>query len=139
MTCLISSGIQEYKQQIEGRWKNMIHFFEKPNGSIFMSKLDVPEEGKRLIPNTVDAAFEKHVPQIFIDGDTVTVQVGSIEHPMLDAHWIQFIVLETATDYQVKDLKPGEKPVAVFTLAPGAKPIAAYEHCNLHGLWKAEA
>ncbi len=97
------------------------------------------EEMTELIANTTDAALEKHVPVIAADGNTVTVTVGSVEHPMLDAHYIQFIILETNQGYQKKDLKPGDVPVAKFTLSDGETAVAAYEYCNLHGLWKAEA
>ena len=95
------------------------------------------EEMKPLIPNTTDAAGEKHVPVIAVDGNTVTVTVGAVEHPMLDAHYIEWILLETKEGRQRKTLKPGEKPVAVFSLTAGDEVVAAYEYCNLHGLWKA--
>ena len=95
--------------------------------------------GTELVANTVDAAFEKHVPVIEIAGDTVTVKVGSVEHPMLDAHYIEFILLLTETGMQMKWMKPGMKPEAVFKLVDGEKAVAAYEYCNLHGLWMAEA
>ncbi len=93
--------------------------------------------GTELIANTVDAAQEKHVPVITTSGDTVTVKVGSVEHPSLPAHYIEFIVLVTEGGMQMKWLKPGDKPEAIFKITD--KPIAAYEFCNLHGLWKAEA
>lgn len=92
--------------------------------------------GTELIANTVDAAQEKHVPVITVDGETVKVAVGSIEHPSLPAHYIEFIVLVTETGMQMKWLKPGDKPEATFKVTD--KPIAAFEFCNLHGLWKAE-
>ena len=95
------------------------------------------EEMKPLLPNTTDAAGEKHVPVIAVDGSTVTVTVGAVEHPMLDAHYIEWILLETKEGRQRKTLKPGEKPVAVFSLTAGDEVVAAYEYCNLHGLWKA--
>jgi superoxide reductase len=95
------------------------------------------EEMKPLVPNTTDAAGEKHVPVIAVDGTTVTVTVGAVEHPMLDAHYIEWILLETKEGRQRKTLKPGEKPVAVFSLTAGDEVVAAYEYCNLHGLWKA--
>jgi len=95
------------------------------------------EEMKPLVPNTTDAAGEKHVPVIAVDGTTVTVTVGAVEHPMLDAHYIEWILLETKEGRQRETLKPSEKPVAVFSLAAGDEVIAAYEYCNLHGLWKA--
>jgi superoxide reductase len=91
-----------------------------------------------VVANTTDAAQEKHVPVVAIDGDTVTVRVGSVDHPMLAEHFIQFIILETSQGYQKKDLHPGEAPSATFALVEGEKPLVAYEYCNLHGLWKAE-
>ena len=93
--------------------------------------------GTELVANTVDAAQEKHVPIITISGDIVTVKVGSVEHPSLEAHYIEWIVLVTETGMQMKWLKPGMKPEAVFKATD--KPVAAYEFCNLHGLWKADA
>ena len=98
------------------------------------------EEGhaEEIIPNTTDAAGEKHVPVIEKDGSKVTVKVGEVEHPMLDAHYIEWIMLETKEGRQRKTLKPGEKPVAVFALTEGDEVVAAYEYCNLHGLWKSE-
>ena len=94
--------------------------------------------GTELVANTVDAAQEKHVPQITIDGSTVDIKVGSVEHPSLPAHYIEFILLETSTGIHTKWLKPGDVPAATFALVEGEKPLAAYEFCNLHGLWKAE-
>ena len=92
--------------------------------------------GEEIIPNTTDGVYEKHVPVIEHHGDTVVVQVGSVSHPMLDVHYIEWIVLETATGYQKKDLKPGDKPEAAFAVTEPV--VAAYEYCNLHGLWMAK-
>lgn len=86
-------------------------------------------------PNTVDAALEKHVPVVTVDGNTVTVEVGSVEHPMVPEHFIQWIYLVTDKGFQIKYLEPSEKPKAIFKLND-EKAIAAYEYCNLHGLWK---
>ncbi|WFR58435.1 desulfoferrodoxin family protein [Anaerocolumna sp. AGMB13025] len=88
-----------------------------------------------VIPNTTEAATEKHLPVVTVNGDEVTVLVGSVEHPMLPEHFIQWIYLETDKGFQVKYLTPGEAPKAVFVLKD-EKPVAAYELCNLHGLWK---
>ena len=96
------------------------------------------EEMKPLTPNTTDAAGEKHVPVVQVNGRTVTVTVGSVEHPMLEAHYIQWILLETQEGRQRKALKPGDRPTANFALTEGDEVIAAYEYCNLHGLWKSE-
>ncbi len=96
------------------------------------------ETMKELTPNTTDAAQEKHVPVAEVSGNTVKVKVGSAAHPMLEEHYIEFIILETENGFQKKDLKPGEAPEAVFVTADGEKPVAAYAYCNLHGLWKAD-
>lgn len=89
-------------------------------------------------PNTTDAAQEKHVPVVTVEGNKVTVNVGSAEHPMMEEHHIAFIILETDKGVQKKYLDKTGKPEAVFALAEGEKPVAAYEYCNLHGFWKAE-
>ena len=86
-----------------------------------------------------DGALEKHVPVITVNGTEVTVAVGEVAHPMLDAHYITFVALETDKGSIIRQLKPGEEPVAKFTIGADEKVIAAYEYCNLHGLWKAEA
>ncbi len=91
-----------------------------------------------LVPGATDGALEKHVPAVTVDGSKVTVQVGEVEHPMMEEHFIQFIVLETEGGFQKKTLKPGDKPVAEFIVADGDKAVAAYEYCNLHGLWVKE-
>ena len=90
-----------------------------------------------LVPGTTDGAAEKHVPVVEVQGSTVQVKVGSVEHPMLPEHFIQFIAIETKQGSQIKYLQPGEKPQASFVLADGDQLVAVYEYCNLHGLWKA--
>lgn len=110
-------------------------------GMVYDSGVNVAccgEAMAELVPNTVDAAQEKHVPVVTVDGNLVHVAVGSVEHPMLEAHYIQWIYLETVKGGQRKTLKPGEKPEATFALTEDDKAIAAYEYCNLHGLWKKE-
>ncbi|MBR2769870.1 MAG: desulfoferrodoxin Dfx [Solobacterium sp.] len=89
-----------------------------------------------LTANTTDGAKEKHVPAVTVEGNKVIVNVGEVDHPMLAEHYIQFIVLETASGIQVKYLNPGEAPHAEFITEEA--PIAVYEYCNLHGLWKKE-
>ena len=95
------------------------------------------ETMQELEPNTTEAAHEKHVPVIRVEGDTVTVSVGSVAHPMAEEHFIEWIYLQTERGGQRKCLAPGEAPEATFALA-GEKPVAAYAYCNLHGLWKAD-
>lgn len=93
---------------------------------------------QELEPNTTDAANEKHVPVIEVNGNAVKVTVGSTIHPMGDDHHISWIVLYTEYGCQRKYLDPNGKPIATFELADGDKAVSAYEYCNLHGLWKAD-
>ncbi len=92
---------------------------------------------EEIIANTVDAAKEKHVPVISREGQTVTVAVGSVLHPMTEEHHIAWILLETRNGEERKELKPGEEPVAQFYVAEDDEVIAAYEYCTLHGIWQA--
>ena len=90
-----------------------------------------------LIPNTTDAAGEKHLPVVTVEGDLVKISVGSVNHPMLAEHFIEWVYLETDRGGHRKDLEVGKAPVVNFALAD-EKPVAVYAYCNLHGLWKAE-
>ncbi len=90
-----------------------------------------------LVSGTSDGAVEKHVPVCESNGREVSISVGSVEHPMTDAHYIEWIALETVKGTQRKVLKPGEAPKAVFALSSDDSFVAAYAYCNLHGLWKA--
>ena len=93
---------------------------------------------KEIVPGTTDAAVEKYVPVFEVNGDVVKVKIGSVEHPMLEAHYIEWIALQTKQGNQRKALKPGEAPEACFRICEGDEVVAVYEYCNLHGLWKAE-
>lgn len=94
------------------------------------------QEMKVMKPGTTDGAREKHVPAVTVDGNKVSVKVGSVEHPMLPEHYIEWIAISTKDGGQIKKLNPGEKPEAEFVLAEGDEFISALEHCNLHGLWE---
>ena len=95
------------------------------------------ENMQELVPGTTDAAVEKHLPVYEVNGSSVSVTVGSVLHPMLPEHSINWICLQTNKGFQLKYLNRGEEPKAVFALADGEKVEAVYEYCNLHGLWKA--
>ena len=92
---------------------------------------------KEMIPGTTDAAVEKHVPVYEVEGNVVKVKVGSVDHPMIPEHYIQWIVLETKEGFQIKYLEPETPPVASFSLTEGDEVVAVLEYCNLHGLWQA--
>ena len=92
---------------------------------------------EEIVPNTVDAAQEKHVPVVEVKDNKVIVKIGSVAHPMLEEHFIEWVALKTKFGNQRKQLKPGEEPVVCFPLCEGDEVEAVYAYCNLHGLWKA--
>ena len=92
---------------------------------------------KELEPGTTDSAVEKHVPVFEVKDNKVLVTVGSVEHPMLAEHYIEWIAVQTTAGNQRKALKPGDKPQACFALCDGEEIEAVYAYCNLHSLWKA--
>ncbi len=96
------------------------------------------EKMVELTAGAVDAALEKHVPAVAVEGANVHVVVGEVEHPMTEEHLIQFVVLVTDKGYQVAQLTAEDEPKANFVLAEGAKALKVYEYCNLHGLWVKE-
>ena len=95
------------------------------------------EKMEALEPNTVEASGEKHIPVLKIENNTLTVDIGSVEHPMLDEHYIQWIYMETENGGMRKGLNPGDKPRSTSCIGDD-KPLAVYAYCNLHGLWKTE-
>lgn len=90
---------------------------------------------KLLNANSTDAAQEKHVPVISKEDGKIKVSVGSVLHPMLEEHYIEWIALVTEDKVQITYLKPGAEPKAEFDAVDSG---TVYEYCNLHGLWKAE-
>ena len=90
-----------------------------------------------IVPGSTDAALEKHVPVYKVEGNKVFVTVGSVEHPMLPEHYIEWISLQTKFGNQRKPLQPGQAPKACFSLCEGDEVEAVYAYCNLHSLWKA--
>ena len=112
-------------------------------GNVIMKVVDsrVPvvccgEKMEELVPGTVDASVEKHLPVVtWLDFNVIKVEVGSVAHPMLAEHHIAFIYVETEHGGIRVDLK--DNPEAIIALGE-EKPIAVYEYCNLHGLWKTE-
>lgn len=89
-----------------------------------------------LVPNTTEAATEKHIPVVSVKGNTVEVVVGSVVHPMTEIHYIQFIYLVTNKNVYRHDLKWNDEPKATFALTEGEEVKEVLAYCNLHGLWK---
>ncbi len=96
------------------------------------------EEMSVLTANTADAAQEKHLPVIAREGNLVKVSVSSVPHPMLPEHYIEWVYLLTTEGGHRKTLEPGKEAELVFALTEGEQPVAAFEYCNLHGLWKTD-
>lgn len=86
--------------------------------------------------NTVDASKEKHIPVVEKRGNEVLIKVGSVDHPMEEKHYIEWIEIETTGGVYKKFLNPGEKPEAIFKIEDDI--VCARAYCNIHGLWKYE-
>ena len=93
------------------------------------------ESMQQLVPNTVDAATEKHVPVYQISGDELIVRVGGVDHPMDPDHYIMWVAIVSENQTTRIALKPGDKPEVRFKYIPRS---TLYAYCNKHGLWKAE-
>ncbi len=119
----------------------MAVFFKDANGTFFTAVAPgagAPDGFEIVEPGTVDAAVEKHVPDVELqrDGHIIRVRVGSVEHPMTDDHYIEWIALETGARLEIHHLKPGQTPTTFFS--GGVKSGRVYAYCNLHGLWVKE-
>lgn len=123
----MTKRFQVYKCDICGNMVEVIH--DGPGQLVCCNQpMTLQEE------NTVDAAKEKHVPVIEKTSEGIVVKVGSVEHPMQDSHFIEWIQLLADGKAYRQFLNPGEKPEAVFNVK--GKDLSAREYCNLHGLWK---
>ena len=91
-----------------------------------------------LIPGTSDGAPETHIPVCTVTGNKITVNVGEKDHPMMDNHYIEWIVIETDKGAYRINLKPGAAPKAEMVLADDEKVVGVYAYCSRHGLWTAE-
>ncbi|MCX6581570.1 MAG: desulfoferrodoxin [Candidatus Aminicenantes bacterium] len=124
----MAKQLEIYKCEMCG---NIVEVLHGGAGALVCCNKDM----KLMVENTVDAAREKHVPVLEIEKDGILVKVGSVAHPMLAEHWIEWIELISDGKAYRQFLKPGEKPEAFFKIT--AKEVTAREYCNLHGLWKA--
>lgn len=85
-----------------------------------------------VVPNSVDASIEKHLPEYEVIGNYI---VAKVNHVMEDEHYIEYLALDSDTISAKKYLKIGETPTAVFPYIKGSK---LYSYCNKHGIWKTE-
>ena len=96
------------------------------------------EKMSELVPGTVEVSREKHIPDFKINGNVVEVNVGSIDHPMVPEHYIEWVSIVTKEGEQRKQLLPGQAPSVKFVLSDNDELKAVYAYCNLHGLWMAK-
>ena len=121
-------------------------FYMSENYSNIITKLTsngapILVDGKELTliqPGAIDAAVEKHVPAVSVEGNLVRVNVGEVNHPMTPEHYIPWVALETSHGAQVRWLQPTDAPAVSFVLAEGEAAKVVYAYCNLHGLWQKE-
>ena len=138
---------------------NIISYFEDHGVKVVCCG----EPMQEITANSVDAATEKHIPEVNVNGNTVEVVVGSVLHPMTEEHYITSIILETKNlskfvehvkfsdsllnvvrkletknTRQRKELNPTDEPKATFAISDSDEVLRAYAYCNLHGLWVKE-
>lgn len=94
------------------------------------------EPMKELVPKSNDVGTEKHLPVVTKEGNKITVNVGSVEHPMTPEHYIEWISILYNNKTQLVKLEPVSKPTATFTVEEEFEFIEIYSYCNVHGLWK---
>lgn len=123
---MVQNKTEIYKCELCG---NMVEVVHVGGGTLVCCG----QEMTLLKENDTDAAVEKHVPEVTVADGKVDVVVGSVEHPMMDTHWIQFIELITPTKVLRADLNPGDEPKASFET--DEEVLKVREYCNLHGLW----
>lgn len=88
------------------------------------------EQMQTVVPNSVDASVEKHLPVYEVVGNYVVV---TVPHVMEDEHYIEYVAIDSEKLNAKKYFNPGEKAIAVFPYVKGSE---IYSYCNKHGIWK---
>lgn len=88
------------------------------------------------LSKTTEEGNEKHLPVTEIYENEIKIKVGSIEHPMTEAHYIEWIMIKYNNRKEVIKLSPNEKPFVTFKMEEDFNILEIYEYCNVHGLWK---
>lgn len=116
----------------------MEQLFYKTENGVLLSVCGGAPGLDKLLPGTSEGAVEKHLPEVKVDGSRVSIQVGSVPHPMTEEHSIDWVYLQTCCGGYLRYFKAEQEPEAEFTLAPEETLKAVYAYCNLHGFWKTE-
>jgi superoxide reductase len=125
----MTETLQIYKCEICG---NIVEVLHTGKGELVCCG----EPMKLYEENTIDAALEKHVPVIEKTDNGFKVKIGSVAHPMIEEHHIEWIELIVDGIAYRKFLNPGDEPEAKFCIK--AENVTAREYCNIHGLWKSQ-
>ena len=119
---------------------NLDFYYSKEQNNLIVvlnSSKEINIDGyEKLIPNTVDAAHEKHVPVVNVEDDGMLfIQVGEVSHPMTEEHLISAIYVVTDNgDMYKKVLTKDDMPEFSVDIS-SAKEVKVYAYCNLHGVW----
>lgn len=122
---------QVYKCEVCG---NMVEVVHQAGGQLVCCGKPM----KLITENSVEASTEKHIPVIEKSEGQIVVKVGSVTHPMLEEHYIEWIELISENKVYRKYLQQGKEPIATFKVCDSSKQYTARAYCNIHGLWKSE-
>ena len=146
-----------FEEEIVNGYNISIFRVSKLNGGITMKFYICPEsqtvvevvaglpapltcDGKpmeELVPNSTNAAVEKHMPVLSAENGVLKVCVGEVEHPSIEKHWIPFVAVKAGDLVLRRSINATEKPEAIFPLGDFKGEVEVYAWCNLHGIWKA--
>ncbi|MFA5013214.1 MAG: desulfoferrodoxin [Candidatus Paceibacterota bacterium] len=129
---------QIYKCAVCGNVVEVVH----PSGGqlVCCGQPMEPQEEKTTDPEL----GEKHLPVIERDDDFAKIKIGSIPHPMIETHyieWIEVIAPDTGDVLVRKYLKPGDAPEMIIQekdcpgLIQALDKMILREYCNIHLLW----
>ncbi|MDN5277535.1 MAG: superoxide reductase [Clostridiales bacterium] len=111
---------------------NLVELINRGGGELVCCGQPMTE----LKPNTVDASVEKHVPAVTRKDGKLYIQIGSVPHPMIPEHYIEWVAVVSDKTMQRIALAPGQEPKA--EVVDTGEEVDVYAYCNIHGLWKAE-
>ena len=111
---------------------NMVELIDDGGGELVCCG----EVMEKLDPKENEEGNEKHLPVYELDRNILNVRVGSELHPMIDNHYIEFILIKYDNIVVKRNFKPNEEPIHTFILDETPDEIEIYEYCNVHGLWK---
>lgn len=130
MVINITNVHEIYKCNICGNTVSVVH-----DGVGTLVCCDQPMEKMEIKTKENEGPTEKHVPVVSIDGNHLEVNIGDVDHPMEENHYISLIQVLKGDDVIAgKRLKPGDKPHASFVLEDTDN-IKIRAYCNVHGLW----